>query len=107
MDRRGFLKTASTAVGAAATAQLLPTMLSAEQTAASNQSPGSHPSEHKSLAGDPGSGRAESGEMIYRTLGRTGERISAIGLGGYHIGSSKLVDQDSVQLIRRAIDRGI
>jgi predicted aldo/keto reductase-like oxidoreductase len=93
MDRRGFLKTASTAVGAAATAQLLTTMLRAEQMAASNQS--------------PGSGRAESGEMIYRTLGRTGERISAIGLGGYHIGGKSLTDQDSIQLIRRAIDRGI
>jgi aryl-alcohol dehydrogenase-like predicted oxidoreductase len=45
--------------------------------------------------------------MIYRTLGRTGERISAIGLGGYHIGVKSLTDQDSIQLIRRAIDRGI
>jgi hypothetical protein len=53
MDRRGFLKTASTAVGATATAQLLTTMLSAEQTEAANQSPGSHPSDQKSLAGDP------------------------------------------------------
>src|ERR1035437_1311713 len=93
MDRRDFLKTASTAVGAAATAQLLTTMLSAEQTAAANQG--------------SGSSRTESGEMIYRTLGRTGERISAIGLGGYHIGLSKIADQDSIQLIRRAIDRGI
>jgi predicted aldo/keto reductase-like oxidoreductase len=93
MDRRDFLKTASTAVSAAATAQLLTTMLRAEQTAAVNPS--------------PGSSRAESGEMIYRTLGRTGERISAIGLGGYHIGVTSLTEQSSIQLIRRAIDRGI
>ena len=45
--------------------------------------------------------------MIYRTLGRTGERVSAIGLGGYHIGKSALSEQDAIQLIRQAIDRGI
>lgn len=44
--------------------------------------------------------------MIYRTLGRTGERVSAIGLGGFHIGT--LEDkQDAIRLIRSAIDRGI
>jgi aryl-alcohol dehydrogenase-like predicted oxidoreductase len=45
--------------------------------------------------------------MIYRTLGRTGERVSAIGLGGYHIGKPSLSEQDSIQLVRQAIDRGI
>jgi predicted aldo/keto reductase-like oxidoreductase len=45
------------------------------------------------------------GEMIYRTLGRTGEKISAIGLGGYHIGVPK--EDESIRIIRKAIDRGI
>jgi aryl-alcohol dehydrogenase-like predicted oxidoreductase len=45
--------------------------------------------------------------MIYRTLGRTGERVSAIGLGGYHIGHPELEEQESIRLIRQAIDRGI
>ena len=44
--------------------------------------------------------------MIYRTLGRTGERVSAIGLGGFHIGQQK-DEQESIRLIRSAIDRGI
>jgi predicted aldo/keto reductase-like oxidoreductase len=44
-------------------------------------------------------------EMIYRSLGRTGEKISAIGLGGYHIGVPS--DEEGIRLIRKAIDRGI
>jgi len=52
---------------------------------------------------------AESSDngMIYRTLGRTSERVSVIGLGGWHIGQPSLAEQDSIQLIRQAIDRGI
>ena len=50
---------------------------------------------------------AESkGDMPYRTLGRTGEKVSALGLGGYHIGSPK-EEQESIRIIRRAIDGGI
>jgi len=44
--------------------------------------------------------------MQYRTLGRTGEKVSAIGLGGYHIGVQP-DPADSTRLIRTAIDRGI
>jgi uncharacterized protein len=47
------------------------------------------------------------GEMLYRPLGRTGETVSAIGLGGFHIGKSKLTDEESVKLIHAAVDRGI
>jgi predicted aldo/keto reductase-like oxidoreductase len=52
-------------------------------------------------------GNKEGGSMIYRTLGRTGERVSAIGMGGFHIGQPKLTDDDSIKLIRAAIDGGI
>src|SRR5438552_12425294 len=45
--------------------------------------------------------------MIYRTLGSTGERVSAIGVGGWHL-SLKHVDEDlSLRIVRTAIDRGI
>ncbi|HUX27869.1 MAG TPA: aldo/keto reductase, partial [Terracidiphilus sp.] len=81
MDRRDFLKTAATTVGAAATEQLLTPMLHAKTP--------------------------ETEGMIYRTLGRTGERVSAIGLGGYHIGKPSLEEQEAIQLVRQAIDRGI
>ncbi|HEX4757145.1 MAG TPA: aldo/keto reductase [Terracidiphilus sp.] len=48
-----------------------------------------------------------SNGMIYRTLGRTGERVSALGLGGYHIGRPVLEEQQAIQLVHQAIDRGI
>src|SRR5690349_726659 len=44
--------------------------------------------------------------MQYRDLGRTGEKVSAIGLGGFHIGKQQ-DPQESIRLIRSAIDRGI
>ena len=50
--------------------------------------------------------QTRSGDMIYRTLGKTGERVSAIGLGGAHIGRPSDV-QDAIRIVRTAIDRGI
>jgi len=44
--------------------------------------------------------------MPVRTLGRTGIKISAIGLGGHHIGT-QADEQESIRLIRAAIDHGI
>ncbi len=46
-------------------------------------------------------------EMIYRTLGSTGEKVSVIGIGGGHIGQPHVSEQLSIQIIRSAIDRGI
>lgn len=42
----------------------------------------------------------------YRALGRTGERVSCVGLGGYHIGIQRTV-AESVRIIRTALDSGI
>ncbi|MBE9080020.1 aldo/keto reductase [Romeria aff. gracilis LEGE 07310] len=44
--------------------------------------------------------------MLYRTLGQTQETVSAIGLGGFHIGHQE-DEQESIKIIRSAIDRGI
>src|SRR5881394_883682 len=43
----------------------------------------------------------------YRTLGRSGERVSAIGLGGWHLGLKQVDEPLSFRIIRTAIDRGI
>ena len=83
MDRRDFLKTATVAAaGSVATAGAQSTPSSAATR------------------------RPESPNMIYRELGRTGERVSAIGMGGYHIGKQQDPDE-SIRLLRAAIDRGI
>ncbi|ATB29781.1 aldo/keto reductase [Melittangium boletus] len=47
------------------------------------------------------------GDMPYRTLGKTGEKVSAIGLGGWHIGLPTVDEKLGVRLVRAAIDRGI
>src|SRR5712675_59085 len=84
MERRNFLKTATAAsVGAA-----IPT--SAQTAQPSNTAVK----------------RPESTNMIYRELGTTGERVSAIGMGGYHLGKQPEASQ-SIQLMHAGIDRGI
>src|SRR5438094_8667291 len=42
-----------------------------------------------------------------RALGRTGERVSAIGLGGFHLGTPDLPEAESLRIIRTAIDAGV
>lgn len=46
------------------------------------------------------------GEVPLRELGRTGEKVSCIGLGGSHIGKMK-DEQESIRVMRTAIDRGL
>ncbi|MBV8882029.1 MAG: aldo/keto reductase [Planctomycetaceae bacterium] len=47
-----------------------------------------------------------SGDMRYRPLGRTGERVSLIGLGGFHLGDIDK-EEDAIRLVRRAVDAGV
>ncbi|VTR94164.1 aldo keto reductase : Aldo/keto reductase OS=Nostoc sp. PCC 7107 GN=Nos7107_1307 PE=4 SV=1: Aldo_ket_red [Gemmata massiliana] len=46
------------------------------------------------------------GDMLYRQLGSTKEDVSAVGLGGHHIGRQK-DEKDSIAIIRAAIGAGI
>ena len=87
MERRDFLRSAAVA-GMAATA---PAMAKAQPVASPPSSAVARP---------------QSPDMIYRLLGTTGETVSAIGVGGGHIGGQKQA-ADGVRLVRAAIDRGI
>src|SRR6267142_6557830 len=52
------------------------------------------------------SGSESRNGIPYRTLGRTGAKVSLIGLGGYHLG--KQADpQESIRIIRKGLDEGI
>jgi len=45
--------------------------------------------------------------LASRVLGRTGERVSAIGLGGWHLALKHVDEPTSLRIVRSAIDRGI
>ena len=58
-------------------------------------------------ASDSPSAEGPKQGVPYRTLGRTGERVSAIGMGGFHLAQPGLEEAESIRLIRTAVDRGI
>src|SRR5260370_12045693 len=45
--------------------------------------------------------------MIYRRLGSTGEKVSAIGVGGWHLGLKTVDEQLAIRIVRTAVDNGI
>ncbi|MBV8140558.1 MAG: aldo/keto reductase [Verrucomicrobia bacterium] len=99
MQRRNFLRVAVVA-GLASTA----VRAIAQHAPSSKEADQPEPASELPRIKDPGELR---GEMLYRTLGKTGERVSAIGLGGSHIGKPALSKPESIRLIHEAIDRGI
>ncbi|MBI2425148.1 MAG: aldo/keto reductase [Candidatus Hydrogenedentes bacterium] len=59
-------------------------------------------------AGTPGQAEPEKRNGIpYRVLGKTGQAVSLLGLGGAHIGQSNLTESDSIKLMRTAVDEGV
>ena len=88
MERREFLKSA-TAAGVS---------LAATGKAATGQT--SSPAAMSPIS------RPQSPDMPYRKLGTTGEVVSAIGMGGFHLGKQQDANE-SIQLIHAGVDRGI
>jgi len=48
---------------------------------------------------------AETGSVPMRVLGQSGERVSIVGVGGYHIGVPN--EQEAIRIVRTALDNGI
>jgi aryl-alcohol dehydrogenase-like predicted oxidoreductase len=92
--RRDFLKAASASAGAIGSGALLGGPVIAADAVVSQ------------TIDLPAPPTTRSGDMQYRVLGRTGEKVSIVGLGGSHIGKQK-DEQESIRIIRTAIDRGI
>jgi aryl-alcohol dehydrogenase-like predicted oxidoreductase len=51
-------------------------------------------------------GEIRKGDMIYRPLGATGEMVSLIGMGGFHLGKIS-TEAEAIRLIHAAVDNGI
>ncbi len=50
---------------------------------------------------------AGSAKYPKRVLGRTGEKVSLLTTGGFHIGLKSMTEEESVKLIRTSIDNGV
>jgi uncharacterized protein len=104
MKRRDFV-TAS-----AASAAWLASSLASSQSASSGAAASASTASARQAAtqimrvGNPGAMR---GEMLYRSLGETGEQVSVIGLGGSHLGQAQVPEDLAINLIHEALDRGI
>ncbi len=97
--RRDLLKTGAALAGTAAGLALAGGALA--QGAQTDIAP-----EPGAAAMPPTPPTTRKGEMPYRTLGRTGEEVSLIGMGGFHIGKPDM-DAEGIKLIHSGIDRGI
>ncbi|MDQ2841252.1 MAG: aldo/keto reductase [Acidobacteriota bacterium] len=50
---------------------------------------------------------ANNFDIPYRTLGHTGEGVSCIGMGGFHLGKPDISEKKAIALIHAGLDRGI
>lgn len=97
MDRRDFIKTVAAGVGAV-------TALGTATADAASTAPAS-------VVPRPGTVTAtipQHPDMKYRALGRTGEAVSLVGIGGYHLAKPGGMNNDeAIRVVHASIDAGI
>jgi uncharacterized protein len=104
MIRRGFLTgiTVTGFEGIRAIARPLPHAISASAQTNPEQPSGDANSLPRSSHSGP-----LRGEMLYHALGRTGVEVSALGMGGFHLGKPTLQETEAIRLVHEGVDRGI
>ncbi len=108
MERRDFIRTAlgvaAVPLAAAAAADLAAT----DPAAAAAIVPETSQGAAVPATGPVTSRIAQHPDMKYRALGRTGERVSLVGMGGYHLARPGGCDADeAVRIVRAGLDAGI
>ena len=102
MQRRDLLKTGVAGVGVVAASTVTSAAPGAPAAPATNlDALDPHDLLRVSDAGE------RRGDMLYRTLGKTGEKVSLIGMGGAHLSRKPLDEKSAGKLIHAALDRGI
>jgi predicted aldo/keto reductase-like oxidoreductase len=101
LKRREFLG------GIAAASLLSATNLAAKPSERALGSESQQTSESQQRKDNMSDTKSQNSEMPYRTLGKTGVKVSCIGLGGFHLGLSRLEEADMLKLYHAAVDRGI
>ena len=108
-SRRSFLKSSAAVAAGLAAAQGLVRAAAPDTDTVKKIEPinteESAPGDLLLLEG-PMHGEERRGDMVYRPLGSTGEMVSLIGMGGFHLGKTSS-EGEAIRLIHEAIDRGI
>jgi predicted aldo/keto reductase-like oxidoreductase len=52
-------------------------------------------------------GAEKKSDVPMRTLGHTGERVSMVGIGGYHLARPGVSEEEGIRIVRTALDAGI
>jgi predicted aldo/keto reductase-like oxidoreductase len=98
LDRRSFLKTGIAAAGVIASSGMLSSLAAAEGENSPQPSAGVAPPSTQPVQ--------RRGDMPYRPLGKTGQMVSLLGVGGWHVGAAK-DEAECTKIIRTAIDRNV
>ncbi len=96
MERRSFIKATALGVAAAAAAKVAHAQVETSQGGVVR------------ATGPVTSRIAEHPDMKYRPLGRTGERVSLVGMGGYHLAKpGGATNAEATRLVHAGIEAGI